>query len=84
MHTQLCILIKETAYICAYTCSSIYLCLYECIESFSKFLFAKPGHNADIYVSSKSKCVCVYIYIYIYIYILSSTDRLFRSIRTLQ
>ena len=27
-------------------------------------------------------CVCVYIYIYIYI--LSSTDRLFRSIRTLQ
>ena len=26
----------------------------------------------------------LYIYIYIYIYILSSTDRLFRSIRTLQ
>ena len=29
-------------------------------------------------------CVCIYIYIYIYIYILSSTDRLFFSIRTPQ
>ena len=48
------------------------------------FTYLDYVFSATFILSDFDPYLLSYIYIYIYIYILSSTDRLFRSIRTLQ
>ena len=57
----------------------IYIYIYMIIMIINKYIL-----YIYIYIYKYEIIFFIYIYIYIYIYILSSTDRLFRSIRTLQ